>query len=59
MRVPKIGCWLIVPAALVLANRTALADPPVEVKVVKFAGLDETVKKFQGKVIVMDFWADT
>jgi thiol-disulfide isomerase/thioredoxin len=39
------------------------ADPPkadgkVEVKVVKYDGLTDLIKKNKGKVVVLDFWAD-
>lgn len=36
----------------------AHAEDKVEVKVVKYAGLTDTIKKSKGKVIVVDFWAD-
>jgi hypothetical protein len=31
---------------------------PVELRVVKYAGLAEEIHKHLGKVIVVDFWAD-
>jgi hypothetical protein len=36
----------------------ALAEDKAEVKVVKYAGLTDTIKKLKGKIIVVDFWAD-
>jgi hypothetical protein len=61
MRTPNVARWLGL-ALLCLAIVPAPAAPgdsKVEVKVVKFAGLDDTVKQLKGKVVVMDFWADT
>jgi thiol-disulfide isomerase/thioredoxin len=37
----------------------AHAEDKVEFKVVKYAGLAETVKHLRGKVVVVDFWATT
>ena len=59
--------WLIglaVPALLLaVQTRTPAGDPKdqskVEVKVVKYDALKEAIKKFKGKVVVVDFWADT
>jgi hypothetical protein len=31
----------------------------VEIKVVKYDGLKDIIKQFKGKVVVVDFWADT
>jgi hypothetical protein len=63
MRTPNTGRCLGLLAVLAFGTVAAPAAPPgdekVEIKVVKFAGLDDTVKQFQGKIIVMDFWADT
>jgi hypothetical protein len=36
----------------------AHAEDKVEVKVVKYTGLTDTIKKLKGKVTVVDFWAD-
>jgi hypothetical protein len=35
------------------------AGDKVELKVVKYAELGNLVKGFKGKVVVVDFWADT
>ena len=45
--------------AMILTGHV-LADspPPVAVTVVKYDGLTEAIKKFKGKVVVVDFWAD-
>jgi thiol-disulfide isomerase/thioredoxin len=48
--------------AVLLMNLTisAFADPPatVNVNIVKYDGLTDLVKKQNGKVVVVDFWAD-
>jgi hypothetical protein len=41
------------------ASLVAGADDPVDLKVVKYAGLGDIIKSFKGKVVVVDFWADT
>lgn len=59
--------WLIglaVPALLLAMPARTPADDPkdqgkVELKVVKYDELKEAIKKFKGKVVVVDFWADT
>ncbi len=59
--------WLIglaVPALLLaVPARTPAGDSKdpakVELKVVKYDELKESIKKFKGKVVVVDFWADT
>jgi hypothetical protein len=59
--------WLIglaVPALLLAVQaRTSAGDPKdqskVDLKVVKYDELKEAIKKFKGKVVVVDFWADT
>lgn len=40
-------------------NASAAQEDKVEVKVVKYEGLSKTIKDLKGKVIVVDFWADT
>jgi hypothetical protein len=49
--------------ALVVLLSTAFAasgaDDAVKVQVVKYAGLGDVIKLNKGKVIVVDFWADT
>jgi thiol:disulfide interchange protein len=47
-----------------LGNATAPAggkadEAKVEVKVVKLDGLKDLIKQHKGKVVVVDFWADT
>jgi hypothetical protein len=44
--------------ALTASLATGAGDK-AEVKVVKYAGLGNIIKNFKGKVIVVDFWADT
>jgi hypothetical protein len=42
---------------LVLFDSSARADDKVNVKVVKYGDLAETIKQAKGKVVVVDFWA--
>jgi thiol:disulfide interchange protein len=42
---------------LFLPIAPARADHQVEVKVVKYKALAEAVKKAEGKIVVVDFWA--
>jgi hypothetical protein len=35
------------------------ADAKVEVKVVKYAEMGKIIKEFKGKIVLVDFWADT
>lgn len=51
-----VGTWLVV-AALGMGGSTA-AQPPVEVKVVKYAALGEAIKARRGRVVVVDFWSE-
>ena len=46
-------------AGLLLLPGAARAEDKVDVKVVKYAGLTDTVGKLKGKVVVVDFWATT
>jgi hypothetical protein len=46
-------------ATLVCLRGTALAENKVETKVVKYVGLADAVKQLKGKVVVVDFWADS
>jgi len=46
-------------ATLVGLRGTALAENKVETKVVKYVGLADAIKQLKGKVVVVDFWADT
>jgi hypothetical protein len=64
MRTLQIGRWVGLVGLLFLGSAPVLSDPPatdarVEVRVVKYPGLQETVKQLRGKVIVVDCWADT
>lgn len=49
---------LVLGAVIHLAGLPLRAQDRVEVKVVKYAGLADTIKQLKGKVIVVDFWAD-
>ncbi len=44
-------------AALCLGSGFANAEDKVTVRVVKYSGLADTIKKFKGQVIVVDVWA--
>ena len=45
-------------AGLLLLPALSAAQDKVDVKVVNYAGLGDTIKLLKGKVIVVDFWAD-
>jgi hypothetical protein len=47
-------------AVMGLADPFVLADAPkVEVKIAKLDALKDLIKQHKGKVVVVDFWADT
>ena len=53
----KNGCVLIAVAVASLFW-CANCHAEVELKVVKYAGLADVVKKAKGKVVVVDLWAE-
>ena len=57
MRVVSAGFGLALLAA-VLGPTSILAQDKdkVEIKVVKYAGLADTIKALKGKVVLVDFW---
>ncbi len=50
---------LALTAVLLVLFPTARAADKVEIKTVNYEGLGDTIKKFKGKVVVADFWADS
>jgi hypothetical protein len=46
-------------AALLAPPAGRAQDAKVEVKAVDYAGLGKAVKGLKGKIVVVDFWADT
>ena len=58
MRACRCGLGLSLVALLSAANTATQAADKVEVKVVKYAALGDTIKQLKGKVVVVDFWAD-
>jgi hypothetical protein len=60
MRTLRWSGRLLLPALglLWLAQGGQGQDAPIDVKVVKWAGLAEEVARHRGKVVVVDFWAD-
>jgi hypothetical protein len=48
---------LITGLLLALAAPAARAGDKIDVKVVKYEGLAETVRQARGKVVVIDFWS--
>jgi thiol-disulfide isomerase/thioredoxin len=56
---------LALPALLVAAGRPAAptqekaGGPAVDVRVVKYDGLCDAVRRLQGKVVLVDFWSST
>jgi len=64
MRMSHCSHWLALPALLLLgAEGVPAADKAeadkVQVKVVTYNELLETIKELKGKIVVIDFWADT
>ena len=59
MRARSRPAWLVVPALLLLANTPTRAADEVGVKVVDYAALGRAIKELKGKLVVVDFWADT
>lgn len=54
------GRWPAILGLVLLAAGTLTADPPkVEVQVVKYDELTKKISDQKGKVVVVDFWADT
>jgi len=64
MRMNSSGRWLALPALLLFAAagvpaaEKADADK-VQFKTVTYKELGETIKGLKGKIVVVDFWADT
>jgi hypothetical protein len=60
MRTRNCGRWLGLLAVWYLASAAGRADDAkVVVKEVKFTGYTDTIKQLKGKIVVVDFWADT
>ena len=55
MRVVSAGFGLVL-LALALGSASTQAQDKVEIKVVKYAGLADTIKALKGKVVLVDFW---
>jgi thiol:disulfide interchange protein len=53
-----VSSVLALTAVAGLAAEPASVQSKVEVKVVKYPELAQTIKQLKGKVIVMDLWAD-
>jgi hypothetical protein len=45
-------------SSLFALQTPAFAEDKIDIKVVKYAGLTDTIKKHKGKIVVVDFWAD-
>jgi hypothetical protein len=53
-------CFLLVFAASVLLVGAAKVDEPkIELRVAKYDEMGKTIKSFEGKIVIVDFWADT
>jgi thiol-disulfide isomerase/thioredoxin len=52
------GLGLLLSAAAAPPSSAQAQDAAVDIKVVKFSGVEEAVKQNKGKVVVVDFWAD-
>jgi hypothetical protein len=51
-----VGCLMLGSASFLAARPD---DGKVEVKVVKYDALRKTITDLKGKIVVVDFWADT
>ena len=49
---------LIAPVAAIVAPRPMAAPPAVTLETVKYDDLGDRVSSLQGRVVVVDFWAD-
>jgi hypothetical protein len=58
MRASWVCRGLVLGAMFPFVGLPLWAQDKVELKVVKYAGLADTIKQLKGKVIVVDFWAD-
>jgi hypothetical protein len=56
MRKLSPACRFAVAACTLLSAGPARSEE-VTVKVVKYSGLTDAVKKLKGKVVIVDFWA--
>jgi hypothetical protein len=54
----SVAFLVLLLVALLLVGPTPAADE-VEVKVVNYDGMAKIVDGLKGKVVVVDFWADT
>jgi hypothetical protein len=62
MRAIRVGRWAALPALLGVLALPAASQAPQEkvtLKVVKYDELTKTLNSLKGKVVVVDFWADT
>ena len=53
--------WLIptLVACVLLLAAVKADEPKVELRAVKYDKMGELIKDFKGKIVVVDFWADT
>ncbi len=64
MRVIRCGRWLGLLGGLLLGSTAVPADPKepetkIQIKVAKYDDLTKTINGLKGKVVLVDFWADT
>jgi hypothetical protein len=50
---------LVFTASLLLVAADKVDEPKVELRVVKYDEMGKTIKSFEGKIVIVDFWADT
>lgn len=51
--------FVVGPAAAQTRDKPAPSAPNIDVRVVKYAALGETIKHLKGRVVVVDFWGLT
>ena len=54
----KTGVFCVILPGLLMMAMPALAET-VDVKVVTYAELGQTIRSLKGKVVVVDFWGNT
>src|SRR5208283_4320507 len=58
----RLACCLLAPSALLLAAAPSSSQSPetaIVLKTVKYAALGDIIRQLRGKVVIVDFWADT
>jgi hypothetical protein len=58
---PRLGLLLLVaaylPCGLMAADKAN--DPKIDLRVVKYDDLEKSIAGHKGKIVIVDYWADT